>query len=392
SVLEPTWAVSDGDLEAAVGVLGVIRSVLERLEVAVAGEVDERGLAGAAGLSTQDWLVAVFGAGAPKPEVRRIAQVVAVARACRSERPTDVLVGQAVTSGAMTVEKAALVMRLVEDVRGLADPDALVADTEALVRAAWDDQDGRALSTRELIKAIRYATQLIKPAADLEADERKRRLARSLVKGTGPAGMGDYRVRLDAEGAAILDAAVEALSEPVQGPDGERDPRTAATRRADALLEVVRRGVGAPGEMPTTENAQVIVTIPWADLQDGCRGAGLTLTGELLSPGVLRRMACDARIFPMVLGAQGEVLDLGRGRRLFSPGQRKVIWRRDGHCTYPGCTIPAQWTDVHHVTWWARSGPTDIANGALLCGRHHTLVHDRDLTADIDTTGVTWHL
>ncbi|WP_295699290.1 HNH endonuclease signature motif containing protein, partial [Lapillicoccus sp.] len=75
-----------------------------------------------------------------------------------------------------------------------------------------------------------------------------------------------------------------------------------------------------------------------------------------------------------------------------SPAQRKVIWRRDGHCTYPGCTIPAQWTDVHHVTWWARSGPTDIANGALLCGRHHTLVHDRDLTADIDTTGVTWHL
>lgn len=266
------------------------------------------------------------------------------------------------------------------------------AGAEILVRAASDGPDGRALSTRELIKAIRYATQLIKPAADLEADERKRRLARSLVKGTGPAGMWDYRVRLDAEGAAILDAAVEALSEPVKGPDGERDPRTAATRRADALLEVVRRGVGAPGEMPTTENAQVIVTIPWADLQDGCRGAGLTLTGELLSPGVLRRMACDARIFPMVLGAQGEVLDLGRGRRLFSPAQRKVIWRRDGHCTYPGCTIPAQWTDVHHVTWWARSGPTDIANGALLCGRHHTLVHDRDLTADIDTTGATWHL
>ena len=40
-----------------------------------------------------------------------------------------------------------------------------MADTEALVKAASDDQDGRALSTRELIKAIRYATQLIKPTA-----------------------------------------------------------------------------------------------------------------------------------------------------------------------------------------------------------------------------------
>ena len=103
SALEPTWAASDRDLEAAVS---VIRSVLERLEVA--GEVDQRGLAGAALLSTQLWLVAAFGAGAPKPEVRRIAQVVRVAQACRSERPTGVIVREALTSGAMTVEKAGL--------------------------------------------------------------------------------------------------------------------------------------------------------------------------------------------------------------------------------------------------------------------------------------------
>ena len=103
SALEPTWAASDRDLEAAVS---VIRSVLERLEVA--GEVDQRGLAGAALLSTQVWLVAAFGAGAPKPEVRRIAQVVRVAQACRSERPTGAIVREALTSGAMTVEKAGL--------------------------------------------------------------------------------------------------------------------------------------------------------------------------------------------------------------------------------------------------------------------------------------------
>ncbi|MDF2092533.1 HNH endonuclease signature motif containing protein [Knoellia sp. 3-2P3] len=65
---------------------------------------------------------------------------------------------------------------------------------------------------------------------------------------------------------------------------------------------------------------------------------------------------------------------------------------RDGGCTYPGCTVPAQWCDAHHgVPWWA-GGDTALANTALLCGRHHTLVHDRDLTCTITATHVTWHL
>lgn len=121
-------------------------------------------------------------------------------------------------------------------------------------------------------------------------------------------------------------------------------------------------------------------------------GAGITISGEVLSPAVVRRMACEARIIPMVLSGPGQVLDLGVGRRYFSPAQRLVIWRRDHHCTYPGCTIPAAWTDVHHARWHSRGGPTTITNGALLCGRHHTLVHDNDHTATIDDTGVTWHL
>jgi hypothetical protein len=43
------------------------------------------------------------------------------------------------------------------------------------------------------------------------------------------------------------------------------------------------------------------------------------------------------------------------------------------------------------VTWWSRGGGTYLLNLALLCGRHHTLVHDRDLTASVTAHGVTWH-
>ncbi len=112
------------------------------------------------------------------------------------------------------------------------------------------------------------------------------------------------------------------------GPDGEPDPRTAARRRADALLDIVARGVS-------------------------------------------------------------EVLERGRAVRLFTPGQRRLLWQRDHGCSYPGCTRPQAWTQAHHVQHWADGGPTDVSDAALLCGRHRTVVHAWGLAATVDDTGVT---
>jgi len=389
---EPTWRHTGAGLSGAMRLLGQLRNAVERLEVAVATEVELQGTANERGLSSVDWLVDAAGAAAPKPDVQHMTRVLNVARAMRGAEPASEVFAEAVRSGAMPLAKADVVSRFVRDVQAVADPEALAADVESLVEAASDNERGRGLTLKELRRAIVFASQLIKPAKDLEGDEQKRRLCRALHKSEGPAGMTTYRLTVDPEGAAIVDAAVSALSAPVKGPDDEADPRSAATRRADALLEVIRRGVSAPGEMPRTEKAQIIVTIPLAHLQAECRGAGLTRSGELLSPAVLRRMACDAAIIPMVLGGRGEVLDIGHGDRLFTPAQRKAVWHRDHQCTFPGCTIPAQWTDVHHVTWWSRGGPTDLSNAALLCGRHHTLVHQRDLSATVTDTGVTWHV
>jgi len=390
ALVEPAWRHGDDGLAAALGLIGRLRCALDRVEVAVAAEAQARGSANAHGLSTVDWLCQAAGASAPRPDVQHVTAVLRVAEACSG--PAGAAFVDAFRAGAMPLAKADQVARFVRDVKPVADPDALTTDVAALVGAASDDHHGRGLSSRELARAIRFAAQLIKPASDLENDEQRRRLGRALHKSTGPAGMSTYRVVLDAEGAAVIDAALTALSAPVKGPDGELDPRPAATRRADALLEVVRRGVSSPGEQPGTEKAQVIVTIPLDHLVEQCRGAGLTMTGELLSPAVVRRMACDARIIPMVLGGRGEVLDIGHGNRFFTPVQRKAVWQRDHQCTFPGCTVPAQWAEVHHVQWWSRGGPSDLSNAALLCGRHHTLVHQRDLTATVTDTGVTWHL
>ena len=99
--------------------------------------------------------------------------------------------------------------------------------------------------------------------------------------------------------------------------------------------------------------------------------------GTLLAPETVRRLACDATIIPAVLGVAGAVVDLGTEVRLFTAAQIKWLWLRDGHCTYPGCDMPGQWADAHHLVHWADGGPTELLNAALLCERHHTIVHNR---------------
>ncbi|WP_350001110.1 HNH endonuclease [Pseudarthrobacter sp. WHRI 8279] len=94
-----------------------------------------------------------------------------------------------------------------------------------------------------------------------------------------------------------------------------------------------------------------------------------------VAAATLRKMACDADIIPAVLGSHGEILDLGRKTRLFTPAQRLALTARDQGCTFPNCTIPAPWCEAHHITYWSDGGPTSTSNGALLCSAHHHLIH-----------------
>ena len=105
-----------------------------------------------------------------------------------------------------------------------------------------------------------------------------------------------------------------------------------------------------------------------------------------------RKLACDAAIIPAVLGSDGAILDQGREKRLFSTDQIRALWLRDRHCTFPGCRSPAAWSDAHHLVHWIDGGPTDLANAALLCGRHHTIVHRDRLAGAVTDHGVEWDL
>ena len=110
-----------------------------------------------------------------------------------------------------------------------------------------------------------------------------------------------------------------------------------------------------------------------------------------MSPTEARILACDAQIIPAVLGTDGELLELGRAKRLVTPGLTTALHLRDKGCSYPGCTAPPSWCDGHHIIHWAAGGNTDLRNLTLLCRHHHTVVHRHDHTATVSDDGtVNW--
>ena len=378
------WALSDGEVEEAMTVLGQLHASTEAHLAAVLAEAKSRGLGVGEGWGAHDWARMR----APGLGARLLSDLDTVAGAAGELRLAGV--HDAVAQGldpaateALPVGKAAMLVRFHQGVRGMADPSQLEDATQHLLHGA---RGHGGMSEKSLAIGVRRTADMMRPDRLVEHDAQVKRAHRSLVKGQGPMGMWRYTLLLDTEGAAILDAAVDALAKPEPDPQtGERDPRTPGARRADALVELVQRAVSAPEGVPRQAKTSLVVTIGLAELQQACRGAGLTVDGEPLSIETMRRLACDAEVIPAVLGSDGEILEQGRAERFYTRGQIRHLWLRDRHCTFPGCTKPATWCDAHHLIHWADGGPTDVDHGALLCQAHHTVVHNHRYAGEVVT-------
>jgi hypothetical protein len=379
---ERLWALSDDEVEDTMTTLGQLHASCEAQMAAVVAEAKSRGLGVGEGWGAQDWARMQ----APALGARLLTDLDTVAGAADEPRLEEVREAVAVgvdpqATDALPVAKGAMLVRFHKGIRGLADPVQLEDSTRELVRAARG-HDG--MPEKVLAIAVRRTADLMRPDRLVEHETEIRRAHRSLTKCSGPLGMWRYTMLLDDEVAAILDSAVEALAKPQPDPEtGDYDPRTPGARRADALIELVQRAVGAPEGTPRQAKTSLVVTIGLDELQQTRRGAGLTLSGEPLSIETVRRLACDAQVIPAVLGSHGEVLEQGRAERLFNRAQIRHLWLRDRHCTFPGCTKPATWCDAHHLIHWADGGPSDTDHGALLCQRHHTVVHTNRYAGEV---------
>ena len=100
---------------------------------------------------------------------------------------------------------------------------------------------------------------------------------------------------------------------------------------------------------------------------------------------VLARICCEADLNMATLDATGHILNLGRTSRNPNIHQRRAVIIRDRHCVFPGCDIPPERCQVHHLNFWTRDqGPTNLNNLAVVCWFHHRLVHEHHWTLAAD--------
>ena len=108
---------------------------------------------------------------------------------------------------------------------------------------------------------------------EFQRREDKLKHGRSLSQPYADDGMLDYHLRLDPEGSAVLEAMLSPLAAPQPSTEHGSDLRTSDQRRADALIEMVRRAAAAGGSAPATTKAALFVTMNYTDLVDRT-GAG----------------------------------------------------------------------------------------------------------------------
>ncbi|GAA4164474.1 HNH endonuclease signature motif containing protein [Gryllotalpicola daejeonensis] len=151
------------------------------------------------------------------------------------------------------------------------------------------------------------------------------------------------------------------------------DGRTRGQVNADLLRDVF--AAQAPSaEVPEMggDHPTVWISTTVKELQSGEGLAFYAGTPEPVPVAEAEQAACAGGIQTVIFDEDGQVLRLGRSVRGFTRRQRRAIALRDGGtCLIPGCTVPAQWCEVHHVISFKDGGNTDLDNGVLLCWFHH---------------------
>ncbi|MDA8268964.1 MAG: DUF222 domain-containing protein [Actinomycetota bacterium] len=148
--------------------------------------------------------------------------------------------------------------------------------------------------------------------------------------------------------------------------------RTAAQRRADALVEMATRSRTAPanGRRPVPLFS---VLVDYETLHGRiCELA----QGMAVTPGSLVPWLDQAVVERAVFGPDRRV-EVGSTTRLFRGATRRAIELRDQRCTHPCCDRPIEQCEVDHVVPYSAGGPTTQENGRLLCGFHNRLRNQR---------------
>jgi hypothetical protein len=230
-------------------------------------------------------------------------------------------------------------------------------DEKILLKKARDCSAGKfyykALQYRHSVQPKAYAEEQAEQA-------QRNRLSMSTAK--------DGCFFIEGQLDPISGAAVRGALEPLARPSGEHDHRDYDQRMADALVEIVTHGGQHNVQLQVTSSVETLLGLV------GAQGAEMEFSLPVSSKTV-ERWACDCSV-TRVLMQDSVVIDVGRAKRVISGPTKRALYARDGHCVWPGCERPPSWSDAHHLVHWIHGGPTNLDNLALLCHRHHRMVHE----------------
>jgi hypothetical protein len=284
--------------------------------------------------------------------------------------------GRAGVDGTVSAAQSRSITRVLDSLTGL---DAAQKERAEELMIGWAGQlDARQLENsagRVLAEvAPTDADDLLEARLQREAEAAQRNRALSFFREGGSVRFEGSLPRVEGEQLiALVNGAAEAIRRTAaEARDPLAETSTVLQRRADALMAVIRAAATA-GPIPGAGAAKVIVKLDYDKLRDQAAGAALVGVDQPISAGELRRLCCDAELVPAVLGGASAVLDLGHSVRLVSPEQRTALIVRDGGCAFPGCDLPPELSEAHHIIPWYLGGPTCLANLVLLCKSHHGL-------------------
>ncbi|WP_165400308.1 HNH endonuclease signature motif containing protein [Motilibacter rhizosphaerae] len=245
---------------------------------------------------------------------------------------------------------------------------------------------------------VRAAVMRLEEAvgADESREEKAQRIheSRYLLLSPGFDETVEITGRLPKAEGLLLQKAIRAGSQPNPEPGEQVDPRTAAQRQADALVEIAQTFLATePGVTSSRLDTTLVVDLPTLrdELQPGDGRTGISaILGTAFTAEELEYLTCTANVAVLltttlsphadrpahdmpVTVAPGVPLALGRETRLATKAQLKALWVRDGGCIAPGCRNRR--VQAHHIRHWSDGGPTDLTNMCLLCSRHHHLLH-----------------
>ena len=188
-------------------------------------------------------------------------------------------------------------------------------------------------------------------------------------------GMVRIEAVLPAEEAVVvrraLDSAMEASAE-----DSDLGARQAdaLVNMAQGYLQQAPRTMGAAHEL-------VVVTTPQQLEGKGDGIGGFLPDGTPVPVRVAQSLAATGARVDVVVGEDGEILDVGRRTRGIPAAIGRALWLRDGGCRVPGCGRKRH-VHAHHIHAWADGGPTKLSNLVLTCSTHHRLIHEGRLRVE----------